>query len=258
MQRRSISLLTLALFLAPCAAWATCGPTPVLDGAGNSTNFKSATDGSANCFFAHNLVDSTGAKLSPDAAALGDAAANPTTTFFGTDNMLWDATNTVWRRWQADAGTGTAKVDIGGGTLPALVAGSAIIGKVGIDQTTPGTTNAVQPLPGTSGGWTPKLLNALSTTVTTVKASSGKLGFVGCFNPNSLVAYMQVFDTSGTVTLGTTTPVLSLPIYPGTNPQVQDMGFGTNFANAIKVAATTTATGSTAPTTSLDCNAGYN
>lgn len=29
-------------------------------------------------------------------------------------------------------------------TLPALVAGSAIIGKVGIDQTTPGTTNAVQ------------------------------------------------------------------------------------------------------------------
>jgi hypothetical protein len=29
-------------------------------------------------------------------------------------------------------------------TLPALVAGSAIIGKVGIDQTTPGTTNGVQ------------------------------------------------------------------------------------------------------------------
>lgn len=29
-------------------------------------------------------------------------------------------------------------------TLPALVAGSAIVGKVGIDQTTPGTTNGVQ------------------------------------------------------------------------------------------------------------------
>lgn len=30
------------------------------------------------------------------------------------------------------------------GTLPALAAGTALVGKVGIDQTTPGTTNAVQ------------------------------------------------------------------------------------------------------------------
>jgi hypothetical protein len=41
----------------------------------------------------------------------------------------------------ANAGTGTMAVSIA--TAPVLVAGSAIIGKVGIDQTTPGTTNLV-------------------------------------------------------------------------------------------------------------------
>jgi hypothetical protein len=35
-------------------------------------------------------------------------------------------------------------------SVPALVAGSALIGKVGIDQTTPGTTNAVQANAGTN------------------------------------------------------------------------------------------------------------
>lgn len=51
----------------------------------------------------------------------------------------------------ANAGTGTFTVDGSGhtqpaslATLPSLVAGTAIIGKVGIDQTTPGTTNGVQ------------------------------------------------------------------------------------------------------------------
>jgi hypothetical protein len=41
----------------------------------------------------------------------------------------------------ANAGSGTMATSLA--SLPALVAGSAIIGKVGIDQTTPGTTNLV-------------------------------------------------------------------------------------------------------------------
>jgi hypothetical protein len=41
-------------------------------------------------------------------------------------------------------GDATNGVDVDVTRLPALVAGSAVVGKVGIDQTTPGTTNAVE------------------------------------------------------------------------------------------------------------------
>lgn len=49
----------------------------------------------------------------PAAGALSDALANPTTTEIGVNNLGWDNTNTVWRRLQVDAGTGTLKVDPG-------------------------------------------------------------------------------------------------------------------------------------------------
>lgn len=43
-------------------------------------------------------------------------------------------------------GDATNGLDVDVTRLPALVAGTAVVGKVGIDQTTPGTTNAVSPL----------------------------------------------------------------------------------------------------------------
>lgn len=156
-----------------------------------------------------------------------------------------------------------------------LNAGSNIVGKVGIDQTTPGTTNGVQvnaALPagantiggvtgalGTTNGWTTKLLNALSTTVTAVKASGGQLGKLYCWNPNSSVVYVQVFNVaSGSVTLGTTTPAQSFGI-PPTNSSGYTLSLtGDEYGTAISVAATTTATGSTAPGTAVDCNASFN
>lgn len=71
-------------------------------------------------------------------------------------------------------------------TLPALVAGSAIIGKVGIDQTTPGTTNGVQinaalPAGGNtigavtqaSGPWTSNVTQFGSSNVATGTGASG-------------------------------------------------------------------------------------
>jgi len=104
-------------------------------------------------------------------------------------------------------------------------------------------------------GSTPALLNALGTTVTTAKASAGRLVYLHCWNPNATIAYVQVFDISGSVTLGTSTPKLSMAV-----PPTNSTGFvlplqGIAFANAIKVAATSTATGSTTPGTALDCNA---
>lgn len=55
--------------------------------------------------------------------------------------------------------------------LPALVAGAAIIGKVGIDQTTPGTTNLVAA--GQNGTWTVQPGNTPNTTPWLQKISDG-------------------------------------------------------------------------------------
>ena len=77
----------------------------------------------------------------------------------------------------------SASIDIGDVTLLAgtaeigkLGAGTALIGKVGIDQTTPGTTNAVaaNPVAATTGGYS--FLNIVAGQATTVvKASAGYL-----------------------------------------------------------------------------------
>jgi hypothetical protein len=112
---------------------------------------------------------------------------------------------------------------------------------------------AVSPVPATTNGWTPFLDAAQSTTVVTVKSSAGELGAYHCLNPNASAAYVQIFDTAGAVTVGTTTPVLSLGL-PASDGGNLEWGMGVHFANAIKVAATTTATGSTATSTAVDCN----
>ena len=114
-----------------------------------------------------------------------------------------------------------------------------------------------QQLPTT--GWTPKILNALTNTAVAVKAAGGQLAMVQCYNPNSSQAYIQIFNVaSGSVTVGTTAPTLSIPIAAtATGGWVVAPG-GVYFSVAIAVAATTTATGATAPSTAVDCNAAFN
>ena len=101
---------------------------------------------------------------------------------------------------------------------------------------------------------TPKFYAAQTTTVRTAKTGPGVLAGYMIYNPNATVAYVQFLDVagSGTVTLGTTVPVLSLPI-PATGAANLN-GLNISFANGIQLACTTTATGSTAPSTGLDVN----
>jgi hypothetical protein len=108
-----------------------------------------------------------------------------------------------------------------------------------------------------SGGWTPYLASGLSTTVKTVKSSAGQLGMLQCWNSNSSQVYVQVFNAAS-VTLGSTTPLLSVPIGPASTGGLALTATGLQFSAAIAIAATTTATGSAAPTTALDCNLGFN
>jgi hypothetical protein len=135
----------------------------------------------------------------------------------------------------------------------------------GVDPGIAAVVNAIKGVlavtlnPSTVNGWSPKLANGLTNSVVSVKTSAGELGGYHCLNQSGAVAYVQVFDaaSSGGVTLGSTAPTLSFGLpaaasLPGGGNL--EWSNGIHFASGIQVAATTTATGSTAPSTAVDCN----
>lgn len=195
-------------------------------------------------------------------------------------------------------------VNISAAQTVGLVAGTALVGKVGIDQTTAGTTNNVEVTghggsptkddtqfgdgvttgvlsttnrlyngstydrprgvsgaantnltPTASGGWTPYFANAITTTVAPT-AAAGKFGGYMLINLNATPAYLQVFDTTGAVTLGTTPPTFVIPI-PANATAANGLAANLELANGIKItngikcAATTTSNGATPVSTGL-------
>lgn len=143
---------------------------------------------------------------------------------------------------------------VGTGVLSAsavLTAGSALVGKVGIDQTTPGTTNAVVDTPVTSGGLS-IVTGSVGATATAIKASAGQLYGYHLFNTTAAVAYVQIFNVAAaSVTLGTTAPTFSIGI-PASGGVTVNFDKGIAFGTAISFGCTTTRAGSTGAT--CDCN----
>jgi len=97
-------------------------------------------------------------------------------------------------------------------------------------------------------------------TAQAMKAGAGFLYSLEVSNPNSADAYLQLFDAAtGSVTVGSTTPALSLLVPAGNGTQDGGMdkfwSGGVIFNTAITYACTTTATGNTDPTTGLVVNA---
>ncbi len=115
------------------------------------------------------------------------------------------------------------------------------------DQSAVPVSGTVNLSPSTTGGWSVSSQTALTTTVT-VSGAAGKFGGYMFFNPNTAVAYLQVFDTAGAVTLGTTTPTFVIPIPAGGAANVE-FANGIAVTSGIKIAATTTATGATTVST---------
>ncbi len=116
----------------------------------------------------------------------------------------------------------------------------------------------VSPTPSIGGGWSKVKYAAQTTTVQTPKGTQATLGGWYIYNPNTAVAYVQIFDaaTATTITLGTTAPdmILGIPAGGGANVEFSN---GIAFANGIKLACTTTETGLTAPATGLTVNILY-
>lgn len=97
----------------------------------------------------------------------------------------------------------------------------------------------------------------LAGTVATIKGTAARLGSVTVFNPDATnIAYVQLFDVaSGTaVSLGTTTPVEIIGVPAKGAVTLEAVA---DYANGVKAAATTTATGSTGVPTAVVINARY-
>ena len=114
------------------------------------------------------------------------------------------------------------------------------------------------PTPSVGGGWSKVKYANQTTTVQTVKGTAGTLGGYYFFNGSAATAYVQIFDVASatTVTLGTTVPDLTIGIPAGAACNVE-FSNGVLFSLGMKLACTTTATGSGAPATGLDLNVYY-
>jgi hypothetical protein len=118
----------------------------------------------------------------------------------------------------------------------AIAAGTNIIGKFGIDQTTPGTTNGVTLVPATSGGPTVQRVKAAaSTNATSVKTSAGQVYGWALFNNTASAKFFKIYNKASSPTVGTDTPAFTIiiPASGGTNvawPQGVPLGTGIAFA----------------------------
>ena len=106
-------------------------------------------------------------------------------------------------QWNAGHGTAAAALRVelptDGTGVVGLNAGSNLIGNVGIDQTTPGTTNAVQDIAGTSGGVASNsFLSTAAVQATAVKASPGQVYSIEFFNTGATPVFVRLYNQTTT------------------------------------------------------------
>jgi hypothetical protein len=172
---------------------------------------------------------------------------------FGANADAASATGSISAKLRFIAATGIPVTSIAAGNnnigdvdVASIAAGANLIGDVAIQ-------------PRTSGGWSVFNANggdtytALTNSAQAVKGSAGQLGGYICYNPNTSVAYVIIYNVAAaSVTVGTTTAQMIVPIPPSCMAHIE-FTVGIPFSTAISVAAATTAGGNTAPTTALDC-----
>jgi hypothetical protein len=162
-----------------------------------------------------------------------------------------------------DVNLGAAPATVTVGALPAggnnigdvdvltIAAGDNNIGNVDLASAIPTGTNLigrVNPEPETTGGLTigpgsgRSLISAATTNATSVKASAGQVYAIYAHNLNAAVRYLKLYNKASAPTVGTDTPVLTLPI-PGNTAGagfvLDTGGMGIAFATGIALALTT-------------------
>lgn len=133
-------------------------------------------------------------------------------------------------------------------SLPALPAGTNNIGDVDVLTlpAIPTGTNSigrVNPEPQTANGLSiSRTLSAATTNATSVKGSAGQVYTVIAHNINAAVRYLKLYDKATAPTVGTDTPVMTLPIpanAAGAGFVLDTGGMGVAFSLGIGLALTT-------------------
>jgi len=91
-------------------------------------------------------------------------------------------------------------------------------------------------------GWTPaRLLSGASTNATSLKGSAGQIGFIYAVNLNAAVRYLKLYNKASSPTVGTDTPIATLPIPASATGAgfVLAIPGGVNFTTGIAYALTT-------------------
>jgi len=100
-------------------------------------------------------------------------------------------------------------------------------------------TQPVSQAPATSGGWSvSRTLSANTTNATSVKASAGQVGGWFLYNANAAVRYLKLYNKASAPTVGSDTPVMTIPIPPGAAANVEFLA-GIAFSTGIAFALTT-------------------
>lgn len=158
----------------------------------------------------------------------------------------------------AGSGTSIAADEVSDGTLGTVKVQFVKL----MDGTLDGTTKAAVGANGlnvaavpmasaTATGLTTNRQTALSNTAVAVKASSGRVYGYHIYNPNTSDSYVQLYDVAqGGVSVGTTTPTRTLWIPSGGAIDSQ-FAIPLSYGTAITIAATTTITGGSAPSSGL-------
>lgn len=88
--------------------------------------------------------------------------------------------------------------------------------------------------------WTPaRLVSAATTNATSLKAAPGAVGFIYAVNLNAAVRYLKLYNKASAPTVGTDTPIATLPIPASTTgagfmlPIPGGVAFSTGIAYAV-------------------------
>lgn len=129
-------------------------------------------------------------------------------------------------------------------TLPALVVGSAIIGKVGIDQTTPGTTNAVTKVP--SGGAAAEAISPVNSSTPenshVFKASAGNVFSIAATNLTNTPAYLVLLNVTTAPADGAITPLACAPMPASGSASINYGAFPARYTTGIVAVVTSAVT----------------
>jgi hypothetical protein len=129
----------------------------------------------------------------------------------------------------SDGSAAIATLPVSLASLPALAAGTNLVGRVQLDAAT-------------ANGATPATyVSAASTNATSVKASAGQVYGVLLSNVNAAARYLKIFNKASAPTVGTDTPVMNL-IIPGNAAGAGSNVFlpvGAAFSTGIAFAITT-------------------